>query len=113
MADMAPGTDTSADLNRNKQIAAIANALLNNFPRVFGTFKLAAAAATTVAQPEVKSNSFVAFVPTNAAAATLMSGSKSLYLSALTAGASFAVATADGTNPAGTETFSYWLINPV
>lgn len=72
------------------------------------TFQLSgAAAATVVSDPEVHANCHIDFTPTNAAAATLMAGAKSIYVSARNAGTSFTVTTADGTNAAGTENFTY------
>lgn len=71
------------------------------------TFQLGAAATTVVADTEVHANCHIDIMPTNAAAATLMSGSKSLYVSARNAGTSFTVATADGTAAGGTENFTY------
>ena len=80
--------------------------------QLFGTFTLSAAATTTIPNTGVLGNSAISWVPTNAAAATLLSGSKNLYRSAISAGTSFTVATADGTSAAGTETFSYTITNP-
>lgn len=74
-----------------------------------GTFTLAAAATTAVPDTAVTANSKVFLTPTNAGAASLMAGSKSLYHSANAAGVSFTVATADATAAAGTETFQYLL----
>lgn len=74
-----------------------------------GTVTLSAAATTTINSSQVLTNSQIVLVPTNAAAATLMSGSRSLYVSARTAATSFAVTTADGTAAAGTETFAWFL----
>ena len=82
-------------------------------PRVFGSFTLAAAATTTVTNSKVAANSIIVLMPTNAAAGTLMGSAKSLYISARSAGVSFTVATAAGTNAAGSETFDYQIINPV
>jgi hypothetical protein len=79
----------------------------------FGTFTLAATATTTITEPATQSNSFINLTATNASAATLMGSNKSLYISAKVAGTSFTVATAAGTNAAGTETFSYTVITPV
>lgn len=77
-----------------------------------GSFTLAANTITTVAEVAVLSaNTRVLLTPTNAAAATLMQGTKSLYVSAKTANTSFGVSTADGTAAAGTETFDYVIVN--
>lgn len=103
----------TADKLRNQQIAAIVQALLGVFPRTFGTFTLAAAATTTVAEPSVKSNSFIQLLPANAAAATLIGSAKSPYVSVRTSGSGFTVATASGAAAAGTEIFNYWLVTPV
>ena len=73
---------------------------------------MAAAATTPVTQPAITASSKVLLEPTNAAAATLMGSVKSLYVSALTAGTGFTVATASGGNAAGTETFNYIVSNP-
>lgn len=99
--------------NLNKQMGVLITTLQGIFPRVFGTFTLAAAATTTVSQPEITASSIVVWIPTNAASATLLGSGGNLYLSALTAGASFTVATASGAAAAGTETLSYFVINPV
>jgi hypothetical protein len=93
-------------------INQLATNILNAWPRITGTFTLAAAASTTVAQPGVKATSQVYPFATNASAGTLMGSSKSLYVSAIVPGASFTVHTADGTNAAGTETFGYSVFNP-
>jgi len=74
-----------------------------------GSFTLGAAATKVVSDANVGAASTVYLTPTNAAAATLMSGAKALYHSANSGGASFTVATADGTNAVGTETFNYLL----
>lgn len=93
-------------------INQLATNLLNVWPRVTGTFTLAAAASTTVAQPAVKATSVVVFTPTNASAATLMGSAKALYVSAIVPGASFTVSTASGGNAAGTEVVQYAIFNP-
>lgn len=74
-----------------------------------GSFTLAAAATTDVANTAVAANSKIWLIPTNAGAASLMAGAKSLYHSANSAGVSFTVATADASAAAGTETFNYIL----
>lgn len=110
--------NNTEDKLRNQVLSGILLALQTiaaAFPRITGTFTLAAAATKTVAEPRITANSVVSVFPINAAAATLMSGAKSLYWdpAANVAGASFTVKTADGTNAAGTEQFSYVVINPV
>jgi hypothetical protein len=80
-------------------------------PTTKGSFTCGAAATTTVTQPIVKSTSVILLVPTNAAAGTLQAGLTHLYISAKTAGASFAVTTANAAAAAGTETFDYVVVN--
>jgi hypothetical protein len=96
----------------NTQLATLTAAILSVFPRITGSFTLAAAATTVVAQTGVNATSKILLSPTNAAAATLMGSTKSLYISAKTVGASFTVATASGVAAAGTETFDYVIVNP-
>lgn len=103
--------------NQNmSQLIQAVQALAAIFPRVtsitVGTFTCAAAATTTVTETLVAANSFIVPFPTNAAAATLMAGATSLYLSARTADTSFAVTTANAAAAAGTETFVYLLVTP-
>lgn len=90
-------------------VAAMKAAFFGNI--TVGTFSLAAAVTTTVNNANVTANSLVLLEPTNAAAATVMGSSKSLYLSAKVAGTSFTVATADGTSPVGTCNFSFMIVN--
>jgi hypothetical protein len=94
-------------------IATVNTTIGNVLPRVLGTFTLAAAASTVVAQPQAQANSSIRLTPTDASAATLMGSAKSLYLASISPGVSFTVSTANGTNAAGTETFQYALYNPV
>lgn len=105
--------DQTADKLRNQILSQIVTALQAIFPRVAGTFTLAAAATTTVPQAATLSTSNIALTPLNAAAATLMGSNKSLYISARTAGTSFTVATASGAAAAGTEQMGYTLVNLV
>lgn len=91
-----------------RQLTALVAAINNRF--VTGTFTLAATATNTITQPGVKAASVITFSPTNAAAANLLR-TDGLYISAITAGTSFAVTTGTGT-PAGTETFSYIVQTP-
>jgi hypothetical protein len=76
-----------------------------------GTFTCAAAALTTVSNINIIATSMIMLMPTNAAAATLMGGATSLYVSARTAATSFGVTTANAAAAAGTETFEYLIIN--
>lgn len=96
----------------NQILSRIAQNIANALPRTIGTFTLAAAATTTVPQPAVQANSMILFFPTNGPAATLMGSAKSLYPSAVSPGVSFTVATANAVAAAGTETFTYLLVNP-
>jgi hypothetical protein len=89
---------------------AIADAA--GFTAHFGSFTCAANTNTTVSDVNVAANSMILWVPTNAAGGTLMGGTRSLYLSLRTAGASFRVTTASGVAAGGTETFIYIIINP-
>ena len=82
------------------------------FGGAFGSFTLAAAATTTVPNINVKANSVILLMPTNAAAGTLQGSAKSLYVSAISAGVSFTVATASAAAAAGTETFSFLIATP-
>lgn len=82
-------------------------------PRVNGSFTMAAAATKAVADTRVQANSIISLQATNAAAATLQGSVKSLYISSVTAGVGFTVATANAANAAGTETFSYFAVTPV
>jgi len=93
-------------------ISQLVTTLQAIFPRIFGSFTLTANPTTTVTQPSIQANSLVFLFPTNASAATLQGSNKSLYLSTLSAGTGFTVATAAGTNAVGTETFIYFVINP-
>ncbi len=78
----------------------------------FGSVTLGAAATTTVTDANVKTNSFIGLMPTNAAAGTLVGSAKSPYISTRTANTSFVIATASGGAAAGTETFYYIIVNP-
>ncbi len=90
----------------------LVQAIKNVFPTITGTFTLAAAATTTVAQPSIRATSVVVLSPTNASAGTLMGSAKAPYVSSITPGTGFVVATANATAAAGTETFSYSIFNP-
>lgn len=77
---------------------------------ISGGFTCANNATTTITNANVTAASRILIFPTNAAAAALMLGADSLYVSAKTPGTSFAVATAGGGAAAGTETFDYLII---
>ena len=100
-------------LGVNKNLAALIATLRGLFPlnAFSGSFTMSAAATKTVADANVKANSLIVLIDSNAAAATLQGSAKRLYPSALAAGVSFTVATASGANAAGTETFSYLIVN--
>ena len=103
----------TVDKNRNQILSQLV-LTMQNFLGVQGTcgsFTMGAAASTTVAQALVTANSFIFLMPTNAAAATLVAGSSSPYISSKSAGVSFTVATADAGSAAGTETYNYLLVN--
>ena len=95
--------------NLSKLISTLGNAFVGKASQ--GTFTMAAAATKTVTDANIKSTSLVLWTATNAAAGTLEGSAKKLYLSALAAGTSFTVATASGVAAAGTETFSYLIVN--
>lgn len=90
--------------------ASIVTALQATFPRVTGNFTLSAATTKVVTETHTTASSVIMIMPTNASAATLMGSSKSLYISALSAGASFTVHTGDNTNAASGETFNYIMV---
>lgn len=93
-------------------INSLVQAILNSFPRITGTFTLAASATTTVAQPSIRATSVVMLSPTNASAGTLMGSTQALYVLSITPGTGFVVKTADATAAAGTEVISYAIFNP-
>jgi hypothetical protein len=104
-------TDVVTQLqNIVRQLTALVAAIKGRV--TFGTFTLGAAVTTTVPQAAVQANSEISLSPTNASAATLMGSAKSLYISAIVPATSFTVATANTTNAAGTETFSYTVRTP-
>lgn len=116
MAEQEVTQATQANTLRRQIVQAI-NALSTTFanaiPRVTGSFTLAASASTTVADVNVTGTSRISFTPTNAAAGTLEGSAKCLYVSARSVGVSFTVTTASGAAAAGTETFDYFIVNPV
>lgn len=111
MATQDDGVNQLRGVNAN--LALLVQRFSDAFPlsAVQGTFTCANAATTTVADTHTKATSVILIMPTNAAAADLMAGASSLYLSARTAGTSFAFSTADAGSAVGTELFSYILVN--
>jgi hypothetical protein len=117
MDDNRSGSPSLSTIETQQRLMIVAinglrDAIINSFPRITGTFTLSAAATTTVPNTSVTSTSIISLTPMNAAAAALMAGANSLYVSARTSGASFAVSTAGGGAAAGTEIFNYMLVNP-
>ena len=106
-------TETPAQLNDiatklqigNQISAQLLQLFTNLFPRRTGSFTMAAASNKVVIDANVTTSSFIALMPTNAAAGTLMGSNESLYITP--ASGSFTVTTAAGTAAAGTETFNY------
>lgn len=76
-----------------------------------GIFKCDNNKDTEVINVYVTDQSIILLEPTNAAAATLMGGPKSLYVSVISAGKSFTVSTADGTAASGRESFKFRIAN--
>lgn len=104
--------DVSTKLQIGNQILAqMLDLFTNLFPRSVGTFTMAAAASKVVTDANVTTSSVITLTPTNAAAGTLQGSNECLYVTP--AAGSFTVATAAGTNAAGTETFSYLVFNPL
>lgn len=115
-----PGGQGLSDLatngkNLNTNISLLITTLQNIFPRVSGTFTLAAAATLTVSNNNVSAGTIIIPFPINAAAGTLQGSVKSLYqdMSATVSGTSFTVKTASGGAAAGTEQFAYIGLTPV
>jgi hypothetical protein len=77
---------------------------------IAGSVTLGNATVTVVAQPGVTGDSVIFTMATNAAAA-LTQRTNGLYVSALTAGSGFSLATQSG-SASGSETFDYILFNP-
>ena len=95
----------------NQNLAQLAGYFKTAFPlsAYSGGFTMAAAATKTVTDAHVKTTSLIVLIDTNAAAGTLQGSAKRIYP---TAGAgSFTVSTASGASAAGTEVFSYLVVN--
>jgi hypothetical protein len=113
MADINLDSLVNTMKTANQNMSLLITTISGLFPRITGTFTMAAAATKTVTEPSILSTSYVVLIPTNAAAATLVGSTRSPYVSTKTAGASFVVSTASGVAAAGTETFSYLIFNTV
>lgn len=93
-----------------ENLGQIQQTLNQVFPRVNGTFTLAAATTTVVTEASVASNSIMIPFATNATAA-LVVRTNGLFHSANTSGSSFSVSTQSGSATSG-GTFSYIVLNP-
>ena len=91
----------------------LGNILSALLPRTVGSATLSASATTTITEPAVTASSYIDWIPTNAAAGSLMGSGRNPYLSAKTAGASFALTTANGAAAGGNETIMYVVVNTV
>jgi len=108
-------SNSAAMLGQAKGVNTNLSALIALFRGLFplsafsGTFTMPAAATKTVTDANCKASSKIVLQAFNAAAGTLEGSAKHLYP---TAGAgSFTVATASGGNAAGTENYTYLIVN--
>lgn len=76
-----------------------------------GSFTLSSAATTNISNNSVGATSAIFIFPLNAAAATLLQSTKSVYVSSRVSGTRFDLTTADGTAPTGTEQFMYQIVD--
>lgn len=97
----------------NTSILAINTTISSVFPRISGTLTLSGTATTTVTQPAVATNSIISWTPLNAAAGTIEGSAKKLFLSAQNVGSNFVLKTSNAGTTAGTESFQYWIWNPI
>jgi len=98
-------------LDGNGNLTLTGYATLSSSNGNVGSFTFAAASSTDVSNTSVTTDSKIVVFPTNAAAANLVGGPKSPYISAVTPGVGFTVSTGDGTAATGTETFNYLVFN--
>jgi hypothetical protein len=94
------GADATDTANVSAAGAVMASGLVS------GSVTLDNAATTAVVLASIVAASQVFITPSNAAAASLMAGSSSPYVS-VSAGVGFTINTADAGSTAGTETFFY------
>jgi hypothetical protein len=110
MSDLAmSGHAQGINNNLSRLIATLENRF--SLAAFSGTMTWTAAATATVADTNVKANSIIILMATNATGGTLEAGAKKPYVSARNAGVSFVLTTADGNTAAGTETYSYFILN--
>lgn len=100
------GIEENADVTDAANVAAAGAQMASNL--VTGSVTLDNAATTSVALASVTANSEVFLTPSNAAAAVLVAGASSPYVT-LDAGVGFDIDTADAGSAAGTETFFYMV----
>ena len=95
----------------NSNLGALVTAFKKGFPlnAFIGSFTMAAAATQTVTDTNCLATSAIVLLNTNAAAGTLQGSAKCLYYTP--SAGSFVVATASGGNAAGTEKFTYLIVN--
>jgi hypothetical protein len=104
-------SDAGAAQGINLNLAAIARDFANKFAlsAFSGSFTCAAAVSTTVTDVNVKLNSKIFLMATNAAAGALEAGANKPYVSARNAKVSFVITGAGAA--AGTETYEYIIVN--
>ena len=106
-----PVPDVSNDFLLKEWLELVYSELTDN-SKLIGSFTMTAASASTVIEDtNIKSTSSIFISPTNQAAASMQGSTQYIYVSDKTAGTSFTVTTADGTNALGTESFDYLIIN--
>lgn len=105
------GDIVSKQQTGNQTLSQLLALFTNIFPRSIGVFTMAAASSKVITDNKVTTTSFVSLTPTNAAAATLMAGTASLYVTL--GNGSFTVATASGASAVGSETFGYSVSVPL
>lgn len=77
-----------------------------------GSFTATAAGTTTISDANILASSLVTFSPTNGPAGLLLA-TKTCYIGAVSAGSFTFLVSATGSGaPAGTETFTYFSMNP-
>lgn len=114
MKDGGSDVDMLAQVNGvNANLAKLASVMQTRFALAAftGSFTLAAVASQVVTDANAKAGSIIYLTAANAAAAAMQATAKNPWVSAISAGASFTVATADGTAATGGQIFSYVILN--